>query len=339
MDPSPRGYLTERDMRIEWQEPLLRQSQFRQWCWTTATRRGDVEMAQAIAKVSHERNFPDRAVWAAAAFEAAQWWRPEILQAIAGLTDLGRIIDKNGEGLIHASAVSPFRDIRDGDPQNADFRRTVDVLTAAGCPLDAACPNGVTPLLRAVMSWRPATALQLLEAGANPHSATIGGFTVASLAAERFQHELLADLARRGVSLADQRFEGGTLLHRACAGSETSVTFEPGQRAAYCRTIELLIQHGLSFDVPDANGFPPLFYAAESLDTDRILVALDYGADPSQPGRDGVSLDAHLRELGQSGDLDPSEAGRVMALLGSWLARRSLDQALARDPNPRAAPL
>ena len=199
----------------------------------------------------------------------------------AVLTRPGRTIVREARVLSRFEAVNPASLPRDGDrdpprPEGgftpllyavlAGDAVSVGILLAAGADADDAGPDGVTALMLALTKRHPAIALQLLEAGADPHPAD-AGYTALHLAAATGQPAVAEALLARGAD-PNARLERPQRLTNAF---EIGVFTSPGSG----RLTQI--------------GSTPFLVAAKSADAGMMRRLADAGADPRATTDDGTT--------------------------------------------------
>ena len=199
----------------------------------------------------------------------------------AVLTRPGRTIVREARVLSRFEAVNPASLPRDGDrdpprPEGgftpllyailAGDAESVDILLAAGTDADDAGPDGVTALMLALTKRHAGIALQLLEAGADPHPAE-AGYTALHLAAATGQPAVAEALLARGAD-PNVRLERPQRLTNAF---EIGVFTSPGSG----RLTQI--------------GSTPFLVAAKSADAGMMRRLADAGADPRATTDDGTT--------------------------------------------------
>ena len=199
----------------------------------------------------------------------------------AVLTRPGRTIVREARVLSRFEAVNPASLPRDGDrdpprPEGgftpllyavlAGDGESVGILLAAGADADDAGPDGVTALMLALTKRHAAIALQLLEAGADPHPAE-AGYTALHLAAATGQPAVAAALLARGAD-PNARLERPQRLTNAF---EIGVFTSPGSG----RLTQI--------------GSTPFLVAAKSADAGMMRRLAEAGADPRAATDDGTT--------------------------------------------------
>ena len=197
------------------------------------------------------------------------------------LTRPGRTIVREARVLSRFEAVNPASLPRDGDrdpprPEGgftpllyavlAGDAESVGVLLAAGADVDDAGPDEVTALMLALTKRHTAIALQLLEAGADPHPAA-AGYTALHLAAATGQPAAAEALLMRGAD-PNARLERPQRLTNAF---EIGVFTSPGSG----RLTQI--------------GSTPFLVAAKSADAGMMRRLAETGADPRATTDDGTT--------------------------------------------------
>ncbi|MCY4505960.1 MAG: ankyrin repeat domain-containing protein, partial [Acidobacteria bacterium] len=197
------------------------------------------------------------------------------------LTRPGRTIVREARVLSRFEAVNPASLPRDGDrdpprPEGgftpllyavlAGDAESVGVLLAAGADVDDAGPDEVTALMLALTKRHTAIALQLLEAGADPHPAA-AGYTALHLAAATGQPAAAEALLTRGAD-PNARLERPQRLTNAF---EIGVFTSPGSG----RLTQI--------------GSTPFLVAAKAADAGMMRRLPEAGADPRATTDDGTT--------------------------------------------------
>ena len=199
----------------------------------------------------------------------------------AVLTRPGRTIVREARVLSRFEAVNPASLPRDGDrdpprPEGgftpllyavlAGDAESVGILLAAGADGDDAGPDGVTAVMLALTKRHAAVALQLLEAGADPHPAETG-YSALHLAAATGQPTVAEALLARGAD-PNARLERPQRLTNAF---EIGVFTSPGSG----RLTQI--------------GSTPFLVAAKSADAGMMRRLAEAGADPRATTDDGTT--------------------------------------------------
>ncbi len=199
----------------------------------------------------------------------------------AVLTRPGRTIVREARVLSRFEAVNPASLPRDGDrdpprPEGgftpllyavlAGDAESVGILLAAGADADDAGPDGVTAVMLALTKRHAGIALQLLEAGADPHPAE-AGYSALHLAAATGQAAVAETLLARGAD-PNARLERPQRLTNAF---EIGVFTSPGSG----RLTQI--------------GSTPFLVAAKSADAGMMRRLAEAGADPHATTDDGTT--------------------------------------------------
>jgi ankyrin repeat protein len=197
------------------------------------------------------------------------WWVADGGAAPAG-------VDGDGRTALHWAALG-------GHAPVVEYLLALPAVAAAGC-VNAADPEGWTPLASATAAGHVTVVRALLGAGASPGARTSGG--QAPLHYHKGRVEVIdallpAVVAAGGPGAVDARDKAGqTALHRAAG---------PGHVAA----ARALLAAGASVNARDAFGRTPLSYAAEELRPEMVSLLLGAGADADAKDRDGRTPAAH----------------------------------------------
>ncbi len=160
-----------------------------------------------------------------------------------------------------------------------------------------------TDLLRATERMDAATLGQLLDAGANPDSASDYGVTALHVACENRDDDAVMLLLGAGANPNAATWSGETvLMHCARTGAAASVhaLLEAGAEAdaaerrksqsalmwaaahGHGETVRLLLEAGADITARSSDGFTPLLFAARSGDVDTARALIEAGADPDE---------------------------------------------------------
>jgi len=194
------------------------------------------------------------------------------------------------------------RDARLVDAVKRRDDKAFAALLRAKVDVNAAQPDGATPLAWAVHLGERRMAEALLDAGANANSADEYGETPVTLAAANGDAALVERLLTAGADARAARWNGETaIMIAAGAGSLDSVralakrgadvnAAEPrsGQTALMWAAAEGhrdvvagLVELGAKVDAASKNGFTPLVFAAVKNDVPSMKTLLAAGADPN----------------------------------------------------------
>ena len=192
-------------------------------------------------------------------------------------------------------------------------------LLEAGLPIDARNELGWTPLMVALFNRRVATALFLIQKGADLGAKTPSGVTIEGLAIASGSKDVLWQIAvARGEKEATAR-----LISSIQAGSIEDVV----------QALKL----GTNVNARDKAGWPPLLHATVSGDVEILRTLIRAGADLNAAAPDGVtplaaailSGDQEIVELLLSAKADPNTKVQDMPLLTLALAAADADLAEA----------
>jgi len=175
----------------------------------------------------------------------------------------------------------------------ADDRRMVDVLIAAGARVTTANEYSVTPIALAATNGNADIIASLLNAGADPNSSMLEGETVLMTAARTGNPDAVRMLAERGASVdATDGWQGQTPLMWAAAENHAAA-------------VRVLIEHGAHinvlskvWDVPrrrtifttfSKGGFSALMFAARQGALEAAATLIAAGADVNLADPDGIT--------------------------------------------------
>jgi ankyrin repeat protein len=148
-------------------------------------------------------------------------------------------------------------------------RQTAEILIAAGANVNAADEYGETPLTLACANGDAVLVDKLLKAGANANAARWNGETALMIAAGAGSSEAIKLLAAQGakVNAVEQR-KGQSALMWAAAEGHSDV-------------VETLIKLGADVKAASNTGFSALVFAAMKNDGKSITSLIATGADPN----------------------------------------------------------
>jgi ankyrin repeat protein len=212
-----------------------------------------------------------------------------------------------------------------------DRPEIAQMLIRAGANVKAANRYGVTPLWLACVNGNAATISMLLEAGADAASANADGETALMVAARTGKPDAVSVLLARGADPnAKEGWRGQTALMWAAAEGHAAV-------------IETLVARGADLRARSNAGFTALLFAAREGQIAAVDALLKAGADLNESlpvrRRGGQTPAAAAQTPAQTTGQAPTEAGLNAFLLAAAnahyeLAARLLDRGI--DPN--AAP-
>ena len=193
-------------------------------------------------------------------------------------------------------------DIRLIDAVKDQNRKAVDALISEHVDVNAAQPDGATPLAWAVYLNQVETADRLIKAGANVNAADEYGETPLTLACGIGSPTLIEKLLAAGADANAARWNGETALMIASrtgtvAGIKLllahgakldAVDSRKGQNAlmwaaaeGHSDVVDLLINSGADVKLASVAGFTPLIFAAQKGDTHSVASLLAAGLDPN----------------------------------------------------------
>ncbi|MDA1094764.1 MAG: ankyrin repeat domain-containing protein [Acidobacteria bacterium] len=192
-------------------------------------------------------------------------------------------------------------------------------LLEAGADVNAPNRYQVTPLSLAALNGSVSMVDRLLEAGADPQQAALDGETPLLTAARTGIPEVVERLITHGADPnAREGWRGQTALMWAAAEGHPGVA-------------RLLVEHGADVRASTNDGFTPLLFAARRGDIETTRVLLDAGVPVTENAPDGTSvlvlaiLNAHYELAGLLLDAgaDPNVAdarGSALHVL-AWVRR------------------
>ena len=180
----------------------------------------------------------------------------------------------------------------------AGDRKAVQALLKQGADVNAAGPDGTTPLQWAVRGDDLDTVQMLLRAGANPKAANRYGVTPLSLAAGNGNAAILEILLKAGADSGAVVPGGQTILMTAA-------------RTGNPEAVKVLLSHGVDVNAREAAyGETALMWAAAGNHAQAVRALIDRGAD----------VNARSSELKYSQDRFGLEGVLTILPRGSWTA-------------------
>ncbi len=177
--------------------------------------------------------------------------------------------------------------------------------------VNAALPDGATPLAWAVYLDQTDTVDLLLKAGAKVNTADEYGETPVTLACTTGNSAVLEKLLKAGADAKVARWNGETaLMIAARSGNVQSVKLlldhgapvnqveeAKGQNAlmwaaaeGHAEVVDLLLKSGADPKIVSKKGYTPLVFAAEKGSAKTVALLLDAGLDPSYVLPNGTSV-------------------------------------------------
>jgi ankyrin repeat protein len=150
-----------------------------------------------------------------------------------------------------------------------DDLATTKLLLAAGASATAENRYGVAPLSLACMNGNADIVERLLDAGAEANTTLAGGETALMTASRAGRAGAVNVLLARGAKVNAKERKGQTALMWAAAEGHVEV-------------VDALLRAGADFRTPLASGFTPLFFAVREGRTDVVLRLLAAGADVNE---------------------------------------------------------
>ncbi len=157
-------------------------------------------------------------------------------------------------------------------------RAMAEMLLAAGAKVDAANEYGETPLTLACLNGDAVLVSQLLKAGADAKAARWNGETALMIASGVGSADVVRSLIAHGagVNTTESR-KGQSAIHWAAAEGHSDV-------------VRLLIEHGASVNAASKGGFTALAFAAIKNDPASVRALLAAGADENYALPDGTKV-------------------------------------------------
>jgi ankyrin repeat protein len=292
---------------------------------------GKVDAARRLLRAGANPCLLDRRAGVSAAHIAAERGRLRVLRLLLdefGRADLANLPSRDGLSPLHhvAATVAPSNSSPSPSPRAADSRSggdrgdIVDFLVQKHAVVDAASPQGVTPLMLAAHVGAARVTARLLAAGADQLLRSRSGFSAVHFAA-RAGHTDVLDLLLASYSGALLEAAAGdagrTPLHLAAAGGHVAAVrsllrvganatardaagrtpllcaaaaeSDLENRAAFREIAEMLVAARASIDARGPNGDSALHVLALRGDPENIAWCIAHGADPLLRNQDGDS--------------------------------------------------
>jgi uncharacterized protein len=209
-------------------------------------------------------------------------------------------------GLCHgATDVRLVEAVKDQNP------KAIDLLIGEHVDVNAALPDGATPLAWAVYLNQAETADRLIKAGAKVNTADEYGETPLTLACGTGNAPVIEKLLAAGADANAARWNGETALmivsrSGSLAGVKLliehgakldAVDSNRGQNAlmwaaaeGHSGVVDLLIKSGANVKLASRAGFNPLIFAAQKGDTKSVSSLLSAGLDSNYALPNGTSV-------------------------------------------------
>jgi ankyrin repeat protein len=238
--------------------------------------------------------------------------------------------------------------------------RETDIIRAlidAGCELDRADHNNLTPLLIAASARRFDVVEALLDAGCGVDDANADGLTAVCAAATWGRLEVLELLLDRGAGV--DAAQSGGLQPVACAAvgghadairmlidrsaaidtadHEGQTPLMAAAQGGHAGCIRLLLELGARLDAVDSSGDAPIHHAAKRGHSDAVRTLVTAGADIDMPGANRatpllcavIGFQAHTVEVLLELGADPRAEARD-AITAITAARQLRDARIER---------
>jgi uncharacterized protein len=214
---------------------------------------------------------------------------PLVFAATAVATDVDRrLVDavRQGRADVARDLVRQRVDVNAAQPDGTTplhwavehgDRELVSLLLGAGANANAASAFGVTPLSLACRNGDAGVVGLLLRAGANPNAALRTGETPLMTAAQSGRVEVVAALVEAGADVnAREPMAGQTALMWAAAEGHVDV-------------VKALVHAGGSVHDASRRGFTPLLFAARNGDLEMTRALFATGVDVNEAAKDGTT--------------------------------------------------
>jgi len=257
-----------------------------------------------------------------------------LLASAATATAQNRLDDAINTGDVKAvrALIDQHADVNAAEPDGTtplhravdrDLPEIVRMLVRAGANAKAANRYGATPLWLASLNGSAATIGILLEAGADANAANADGETALMVASRTGKADAVNVLLARGADPnAKESWRGQTALMWAAAEGHAAV-------------IDALVARGANINARSNGGFTPILFAAREGRIAAVEALLKAGADMND------SLPVRTRRPAQGAAPSPSapEVGLNAFLLAAGSAHYELAALLLdRGADPNAAP-
>ncbi len=269
----------------------------------------------------------------ASGFSRIAWLLALVASARHGYAADTRLIDavKSHNAAAVRAQIAARVDVNAAEPDgttplhhavHADDAAVVDLLVKAGAQVNVANRYGVRPLTLACENGNAAIIERLLQAGADPNTAQSKGETALMTAARSGTVDGVRALLARGAAVnVHESWRGQTALMWAAA-------------EGHAKVVQLLLDHGAEVSARSIGGFTPLLFAARDGKIDAARVLLDRGATLNE------SLQPLPRRTSTGGEtVTTDEPGLNAFLLAAANAHYELaTMFLDRGADPNAAP-
>jgi ankyrin repeat protein len=179
--------------------------------------------------------------------------------------------------VILAAGVASASELRLVDAIKDQNRKAIAVLIASHADVNAALPDGSTPLAWAAYMDDAETVDALLKAGARVNAADQYGETPLTLACANGNAATVESLLKAGADANAARWSGETALMIAAGSGNPQV-------------IHMLLAHGAKVDaIEDRKGQNALMWAAAEGHADAVDALLKAGANPNTASKGGFT--------------------------------------------------